>query len=332
MGTGFEWAAFAGKLGVAQALFVYESDAALARMALSVCDRSGILEKGQMVQVVGGIEESGAEHSGYLLKHIGYEVPSVMHPLATLVGERKNSLLAVGEAIVRRAALERQAFVMQLSQQWREEDQRETVVAFTRGSRYAGERPLEHLGKDVHELRVDRHNACAMALRLKMVVERKPRLVLSDFFREQLGCVPVTVPVETWIPPLVGMNFWETLPPAESLASGDRVVVHSGAHEAILVEKGFAKERVEFRPLKLRGGAGPAVKGNRVAIIGELPSVDAERLGVTLPTHQAVNAARKSDFAGRIPYSSCWGGWVMCSGGRCNWRALREKMQLCGRG
>ena len=120
--------------------------------------------------------------------------------------------------------------------------------------------------------------------------------VLSDLYRAQLATVPPEVPVETWVPPLAGPGYWDRVPPAETLALHDRIIVHSGFHIERLLSRGIPREKIELRPLAPLSPA-PSARASepalrqRVAMIADLPASDAASLGIELPTHQAVFAA-----------------------------------------
>ena len=115
------------------------------RMALTVCDLAELMANRRVVLLTGTAEEAAEELSGFLANEIGFEVPAVLHPLPTAVGERRNALLTAGEAMVRRVVRERQAEVGAL---WGRVEAALRVpkgdreVAFLLSGRYAQERPL----------------------------------------------------------------------------------------------------------------------------------------------------------------------------------------------
>ncbi|HUO08745.1 MAG TPA: hypothetical protein VM008_10625 [Phycisphaerae bacterium] len=307
IGSGYEWRAFAGKLGSAQAVFVYEPEAGLVRMALEICDLAEFLRSGKIVIFTGDGAEASEELSAFLRRHVGFDPPGVLHPLPTLVGERRNLLLGAGEAIVRRVIIERQgvinSLVARLDQGLGEMNGER--VAMTLTPRYAGERPMREVLRGVTELRIDHHTSTSIAARLEMIVTRRPAVIVSDLFRPQLGCVPPGVVVETWVPPGVGAAYWDRVPrggrggggAGGEIGATDRVVVHSGYHEARFLERGIAKGEIELRAVRPRAGVMHGEPGislrHRVAMIGDLPAMDAAALGIQLPTHLAVYAAAR---------------------------------------
>ena len=90
-GTGYEWAAFAEKLPAGQMVYVYEPDAAVLRMALTVCDLAVLIANRRVVLLTGTADEAGEELSGFLSHCIGCEAPAVLHPLPTATGERRRA-------------------------------------------------------------------------------------------------------------------------------------------------------------------------------------------------------------------------------------------------
>ncbi|HVX85670.1 MAG TPA: hypothetical protein VH253_12890 [Phycisphaerae bacterium] len=311
IGTGFEWLAFLAKLPRAQMLFVYEPEAGGVRMALEVGDLSETLGSGRLVLLPAeGAEIVADVLADFLDTHRGFEPPAVLHPLATLDGAgggRRNALLATGEAIVRKAVLRRHALIERLAVRMCEPAAEKTAeqareVAFLVQERYPGERPLHRQVRGTPTLYVDRHDQTAMARRLEILADVRPGVLKSDLFRSQLGpVVPAETAVETWIAPGVGAGYWERLPPASALGAGDRVVVNGQHHAALLRERQFGESQIVLR----KPGSGPseAARGRRersgppgraVAIVADLPCVEAEAVGITLPTHLAVYAAART--------------------------------------
>ena len=296
IGSGFEWLAFAAKIAGPQAVFVYEPDPALARMALDTCDLSAQLRSGKILLLTGPGPDASEHLAAFLKKHAGYEVPSVLHPLPTLVGERRNPLLATGESMVRRAVIERQGLINALVARLEETLGKPTEgrLALTLTPRYPDERPMRRSLANISELRIDHHATTSFAARLELLIAQRPAAVVSDLFRPQLGCIPPAVIVETWVPPVVGPAYWDRVP-RSGIAATDRIIVHSVYHHSRLTDIGIPANQIESRPatpihltptpessLTLR---------HRVALIGDLPASDAATLKIELPTHLAVFTA-----------------------------------------
>jgi hypothetical protein len=316
IGSGFEWAAFTQKLGRAQMVFVYEPDIAFLRMALEICDLSQFLAQRRIVLLAGSPEEAARQLSSFLDEHLGFEPPTVLHPLPSLPAPRRNSLISSGESIVRHAAAARQACVTPLPrriatalQQRSSGHEEASTIAFLISPRYAAERPVqsEARKRNAQCIFIDRHDAASSALRLVVLADELERRrtgqgsaanvrILSDLFRVQLATVPPEIPVETWVPPLIGPAYWDRVSPADSFAPHDRIVVHFGTHLEQLRARGISRDLIELRPIVPAPGAAPIVRPelalrHRVAMIADLPASDAASLGIELPTHQAVFAA-----------------------------------------
>ncbi len=297
IGSGYEWAAFARKLASPQAIFVYEPDCALVHMVLEVCDLADALAAGKIIIVSGPAELVAAEMSEFLAKHIGFEPPTVMQPLATIPLGGRNALLAAGEMIVRRAVIERQGAINALARRVEAmmNQLSESTVIFALRPRYDGERLLIQANPGAAgTFFVDDHASASIAVRLRAIADHRPRKIISDLFRDQIGCVPPTIAVETWIAPLIGPAFWDRLPPASGMAPHDRIIVHGGSQQNRLVEHGIPKCQVELRPMPRSqiSFAKPAFAlAHRVAIIADLSSIDPKSLNIELPTHLAVFSA-----------------------------------------
>ena len=183
------------------------------------------------------------------------------------------------------------------------------TIAFLLRPHYPAERPITQEANRLHArcAFIDRHDSASPALRLHILAGELEKTlpdagephgvrILSDLFRPQLATIPIEVPVETWIPPLAGPALWDHTPPPEQFAARDRIVVHFAYHAERLQSRGISSDRIDLRPL-----APPALRSmpsapalalrHRVALIADLPATDAESLGITLPTHQAVFAA-----------------------------------------
>ena len=128
--------------------------------------------------------------------------------------------------------------------------------------------------------------------------------MLSDLLRGQLACVPANLPVETWVPPLVGLGYWERFS-THAMEAHDRIIVHAGDHQAKLLALGVKAQQIYLRPVPACGmaeigraaGEEPPALRHRVALIADLPRIRAEALEIVLPKHQAVYAAARSLIA-----------------------------------
>ncbi len=308
IGTGCEWAAFLQRLGRAQALFVYEPDPAVLRMALDVCDLMEPLTQRRLILLTGPADAAAASLSEFLRTNLGFEPPSVLHPLPSAcggTGEKRNQLLAAGEFIVRRAVQDRQTIVASLFEQLSTSpaapaiEKRETL-AFLLTPRFDGERPIHaQAARDhAHILPIDRHDATSTALRLQTLLQhsrQRPPKILSDLFRAQLNAIPAGASVHTWIPPLNGPAFWDRLPAVETFAPHDRIIVHHQYYVEELRHKKIPETLIELKPLTrevVNSEHSKTVCGKqqkfRIALIADLPPHTAEALGINLPTHQAI--------------------------------------------
>src|SRR5205085_1882387 len=141
-----EWAAFAARLGRPQMLYIYEPEPALLRMALDICDLSTPLQTKRIIPFTGTPQEAAEELATFLRENPGCEPPTVLHPLASLIGDRRNTLLAAGEAIVRHVVTQRQALVAtlytQLTTTLAAQTKPGTTVALLLTPRFPHERPL----------------------------------------------------------------------------------------------------------------------------------------------------------------------------------------------
>jgi hypothetical protein len=313
IGTGFEWAAFLGRLSRHQALFVYEPDAGFVRLALEICDLSAPLAARRLVLLVGTPDEAGAVLANFLSANPGFNPPGVLHPLASIPAERRHELVAAGEAIVRHAVGHHQRLLGALQSRLEQAPITQGQVAggalvFLLAARYAAERPLHEHARVLKAtpVYVDHHAAAGIALRLQLLgdhLQRGPVRVLSDLFRTQLAVIPPEIPVETWVPPLAGAAYWDLIPGPSGLAEGDRIVVHFACHQDALRGRGIPDKQICLRPLT--PGVGHSVAAlqesprsktenrRRLALVADFPPSSAEALEITLPTHQAVyNAAR----------------------------------------
>ncbi len=302
IGSGYEWAAFAAKLTNPQAVFIYEPDPAFARMALDSCDLSAVLRCGKILLLTGPGADGSEQLAAFLKNHAGYEVPSVLHPLPTLVGEKRNPLLATGEGMVRRAVIERQGLINALIARLEETLGKPTegCIALTLTPRYPDERPMRrHLG-NFPELRIDHHATTSLAARLELLIAQRPATVLSDLFRPQLGCIPPALTVETWVPPVIGPVYWDRVP-RNGIAATDRIVIHSAYHQARLTDLGIPATQIELRSARPDDLAATSDQSltlrHRVALIGDLSTIDATALKIELPTHLAVFAAARAIIA-----------------------------------
>ncbi len=343
LGSGHEWATFARQLPSARGLYVYEPDEGFARMALEVCDLSAWLRTGKIIVCTGPLAVASEELSAFLASRLGFEPPTVLHPLPTISAERRNGLLSAGEALVRRVVVERQSQVQAMAVRVEQSITvpTEAEIALVATARYPQERPLADAAKNaVQVLAVDSHASAGIGLWLAAMAEHRPRRIVSDFFRAQLGCVPAQVAVETWIPPLVGAGFWDRVPAAETFAANDRIVIHGAWHLERLADRGIPQDRVDLKPLQRQSPrleAADSEVRTRVALIGDFPSIEPEALGIELPTHVAVYAAAwemvKDDYltvqvsnAGDLLRRALRRVGVTCENGEAPDPALREPM------
>ncbi len=320
IGTGFEWVAFVQKLSRAQLLYVYEPDLANLRMALEICDLARLLEERRIILLAGTAESAAQQLAEFLARNIGFDPPAVLHPLPTLMGERRNPFLSAGEAIVRRAVLERQALLNQLHEKLARDRQSPdwpgartsahppAVLAFLLTPRYPLERPIQQQIPQLAAPAVylDRHDTASVALRFELLARhaaRGPVRIFSDLFRAQLSHLPAEISIETWIPPLIGPAFWERLPPAETFSPGDKIIVHHAHHADLLKARGIPEKQIEIRlldsavwksqvpnPVSQKSEAGSQ---KSIALLADLPITDPAALGIQLPTHLAVFAAAR---------------------------------------
>ncbi len=325
IGTGYEWAAFAARLGAAQAVFVYEPSPAELRMSLEICDLAALLSSRKLVLLTGAPEEAGATLSRFLAQHLGFEPPTLLHPLPTLGGSSpaaRNQMLAAGEAIVRQAVLSRHAQSATIAQRLGQAAAKygifpapadAQVIAMTLTARYPQERPIQEAIREhgYAQIPLDRYDSASLALRMQRLaelLERGPVRILSDLLRGPLGCVPVGVPVETWVPPLVGPGYWDRFPGGGAGVGGggmeghDTIVVHAGDHQAKLLALGVPARQIRLQPIPQYASTGKRERADedalalrhRVALIADLPKSSAKSLEIVLPTHEAVYAAARS--------------------------------------
>jgi hypothetical protein len=329
IGAGYDWRAFVARLSPMQCLFVYEPSADL-RLALEVCDLSDLLADRRIVLLSGTADAAGAALARLLTEEIGLEAPTVLHPLPSLdrpsaeagPGERRNRLLAAGEAIVRAAVGHRQGQVAALTARVAAAVHAASPAPPGGGARplglavtprYPQERPLHAAlaRAGVAPLCIDRHRSASLAFRFRALAEHlemagpgKAAEVWSDLFRGPLACVPPEVPVVTWVPPLAGPGYWDHVPAPAAFGPCDRIVVHAGDHRDRLVGRGLPAGQIEVRPIgpiaAVVRASSPVALRHRVAVIGDLPCVSAEALGLILPTHQAVYAAARCILEGEF--------------------------------
>jgi hypothetical protein len=310
IGTGFQWRAFIAKLSRSQMLFVYEPDLSLLRMALEICDLADLLAHRRLILLTGTPDQAAQNLCSFLAENIGFEPPAVLHPLPTLIGERRNQLLTAGEAMVRRAVIQRQSLLSQLESriikalpQNSSPHSPEASLNFLLTPRYALERPLhQNLSTPASQIFIDQHHSASPALRLDLIAQHLERganiRVQSDLFRAHLGSFPPQIAVNTWLSPLVGAAFWEQISP---IPPHDRVIVHFGYHAQRLQDRGIPSAQIHVVPLT--PPASPAVTAgllptqlqlrHRIALIADLSPIDKQSLAIELPTHQAVFAAAR---------------------------------------
>ena len=303
IGTGYEWKALCTRLGSHQAVFVLEPDAAACRMVLAVCDLSGLLAAGKLVVVAG--DGAAEQLLAFLRKHVGFDVPSVMHVLQSVPLEKRNALRAAAEAMIRRAIGARTALGAELLAKMSGYAPAAggPVVGFTATGSRAGERVLGEAlkgmrarGREVVELVADHHASTSLVGRLEVLARHRPAVVWADFYRGQLGLPGELsrVAVHTWVPPGAGVGYFspERL---GGVAGADRVVVHSVEHREVLEGLGIGREKIDMVAVGV-GEVAQDADGIRagVGMIGDVPALDAGAYGFELPSHLAVwEAARK---------------------------------------
>src|SRR6185369_14203753 len=80
IGSGFEWPAFAARLGRGQMVYIYEPQAALLRMALELADCSALLQQRKIILLHGTPDQAGERLVAILQSLPGIEPPTVLHP------------------------------------------------------------------------------------------------------------------------------------------------------------------------------------------------------------------------------------------------------------
>ncbi|HVT82507.1 MAG TPA: hypothetical protein VHM90_17835, partial [Phycisphaerae bacterium] len=314
VGTGFEWAAFVERLPRAQMVYVYEPDLATLKMALDVCDLASHLRDGRIVLLAGASEAAAHQLAEFLGQNLGFDPPAVLHPLPTLMVEQRNAFLSAGEAIVRHGMMERQGLLNALHEKLmaalRECQPSGTTpaaaasaVGFLLTPRHRLERPIQGQIPQLAAppIYLDHHASASLALRFQMLSAQASRgavAIKSDLFRAQLPHIPAEIPLETWVPPLIGPGFWERVPAEAAFGPRDTVIVHHAHHAGVLRQRGIAESRLRLLPLTMSPpmpGANSA--GTRAAMVAELPPSDPGSLGIQLPTHLAVFAAARELIA-----------------------------------
>ncbi len=319
IGTGYEWLAFLVKIPAAQMLYVFEPDPAHLRMALEIADLSAPLAARRLVLLPPDPRPAADWLITFLTQNPGFEPPTVIHPPPTLAGPKKNELLAAGESITRPAVLARHPRAAAVHKEIvelmnaRPSGGAQVRLAFLLTPRYPLERPITAAATDATTIFIDRHDSASTLLRLELLAaqlkspsaDSAPNAgrILSDLFREQLATVPPAVPVETWVPPIVGPAYWDRIPPAATLAAADRIVVHAGHHAAMLQSRGIPPQHIILCPLHPPKNSAPITAPqfalrHRVALLADLPPMDAQTLAIQLPTHQAVFSAARDLIAG----------------------------------
>lgn len=290
MGTGYEWAAFAGKLGRHQALFVWEPDARMARMALEICDLSELIAAGKLVLFVG--EDLGEQLKAFLRENAGYETPTLLHPLPTLVAEERRVLLGQAEPALQASLMEQQSLTEQAARALAEayaKGATDATVGMWLGAAHGFERPWQREAV-AGALTVDAHDQTSLRARMMLMAKHRPSVVVSDVFAGQLlpgELLAAGVRVETYLTA-------DAMPTAPTMRANDRVIVQSACQRAFLLEQGVAGTAIELRRPRVKAVATRVGFGFSVALMGDLPAADAKTLGVELPTHVALYEAAKA--------------------------------------
>jgi len=289
IGTGFEWAAFARKLGRHQAIFVWEPDAGMARLALEVCDLSRLLAAGKIVLFVG--EDLGEQLKAFLRENAGYEGPTLLHPLPTLMAEERRVLLGQAEPALQAALMEQQLLTEQAARALAdayEKGATDAKVGMWLGAAHGFERPWQREAV-AGALTMDAHDQTSLRARMMLMAQHRPSVVVSDVFAGQLlpvELLPAGVRVETFLTA-------DATPTVTAIRANDHVIVQSEYQRAFLREQGVAETAIELRRPVVKAAARVGF-GFSVALVGDLPAADAKTLGVELPTHVALYEAAKA--------------------------------------
>jgi hypothetical protein len=315
IGSGAEWPALLARLRPHQMLFVLESDLGLLRMALEITDLRAPLASGRLILLAGPESESAAQLAALLAEHPGYTPPTVMHPLPTLSPERRNELLTLGERLIRPAVTAHALALAQAAQQLATGSTRAVdgggaiarpprrIYALLATPEYRGQRSgPELLGAlarcaTTESLYVDRFESADPLLWARRIAAFAPDLLLSDLDRAHLGLpFSAELPVYTLVEPefTAGAGeYWapERLPRSETFGPADRLICHAGAHRDRLRAAGFSAAQMLLIPPAIAlpdtslAPAETAAGRHRVALVGDVASVDPEQYGLNLPSH-----------------------------------------------
>jgi len=318
IGTGYEWRHLASRLGPQQVLFVLDDDAVAMRLALTMCDLSDVLGSGRVVLLLDGVAGQGPWASeqllNFLTSHAGFEPPTVLHPLSTLSAARRNTLISLGEGMVRLAVQRRAEATVELAKTLMASPPKAVAGALLalplmERSFWDGALPAalgEVSGRPVRVLALDRPESASPLVRLQAIQEQAPEMVWSDVFRSHLN-LPLgeDVSVHTWVPPAAGLAYWqqERFPTTE-LQERDRVIVQSWAHQRLLEKLDFRRGQITLVPPAVgpvqdagKAPAGGMAFPSAIALIADLPSLDPEVYGLTLPSHVALWQALRALIA-----------------------------------
>lgn len=300
IGTGHEWRALVGRLHASQMLFVLESDPILVKLALTATDLADLLNAGRLVLLVASdAETAGKQLQACLDAHPGLEAPSVIHPLASLTAAQRHTLVSMGEQMLRQAMTRRAVQAAELAAQLAAAPASPAgllallVQGVSWPQRVLGEvvEALESRVPELPRLAVDHYASGSVIARLQALLKHRPRVIVSDLFRPQLGVTPpASMAIWTFVPPRPPAAYWqpERLASPGSLASGDRIVCHAAAHRRRLIQAGFPEGQVLLLPLGTTAASSGAVvdaERQRVALLADLPSLEPATYGLNLPSH-----------------------------------------------
>jgi len=144
---------------------------------------------------------------------------------------------------------------------------------------------------------VDRFESADPLLWARRIAAFAPDLLLSDLDRAHLGLpFSAELPVYTLVEPefTAGAGeYWapERLPRSETFGPADRLICHAGAHRDRLRAAGFSAAQMLLIPPAIAlpdtslAPAETAAGRHRVALVGDVASVDPEQYGLNLPSH-----------------------------------------------
>ena len=81
---------------------------------LEICDLAELLSARKIVLLSGSPDDAAGSLVRFLDQNSGFDAPTVLHPLPSIAGARRNELLTAGEIIVRRGMTGRQSWMAPL--------------------------------------------------------------------------------------------------------------------------------------------------------------------------------------------------------------------------